>query len=249
MKIRIGEHAALGTVTCRLSWLRLSLGMIVSFVGALGFALPEVAFARSARSSPTIRARVNNYTQASDAVLASAEREASRIFEEAGLTVVWLNCPMGHSIAIQQDPCNEAPEPTDVILRVLSAPARNEFQHTVFGFAVRPLLASVYYDHVLLRAMSDAAQFEVHFILGAVIAHEIGHLLIDSNGHSNAGVMQASWDRKQIRQAVTGNLFFTAEQARLIQAETEARTKLRSAIPRRDVGLNARVELQSNSAL
>lgn len=232
----------------RLRWLWPKLGLVVGLASAANLVLPEATLGGGSGPSSTVRVRVNNYTQASDAVLAAAEREASRIFGEAGLTVVWQKCPTSNSIAIQKDLCNEAPEPTDVILRVLSAPARSEFRETIFGFAVYPVLASVYYDRVLLRAMSDAAEFEVHFILGAVIAHEIGHLLMGSNSHSNSGVMQASWKRKQIRQAVTGTLFFTAEQARLIQAETETRAKLRAAIPRRDDRSNASLEPPTNSA-
>jgi len=202
----------------------------LGLAGAVCFVWPDAALAGARGPSLTIRVRVNNYTLASDALLAAAERDASQIFGDAGLTLSWLTCSTGHSKAVQQDPCNEPPEATDIILRVLSAPAGSEFQDTVFGFAVHPLLASVYYDRVLLRAMTDDATFEVHFILGCVIAHEIGHLLIGSNGHSSSGVMQARWDRKQIRQAVTGSLLFTPEQVRLIQAGIQTRKKLRAAI-------------------
>ena len=216
------------------AWLWLRRRLLVSMVGTAGLVLPEGVLAGAPGPAATIRVRVNNYTQASNAVLASAEREAGRIFGEAGLTLVWLTCPPSHSSAVQQDPCHEAPQATDIILRILAAPTRNEFQDTVFGFAVRPLFASVYYDRVVRRAIRDDAEFEVHFILGCVMAHEIGHLLIGSNGHSSSGVMQASWERKQIRQAVTSSLLFTPQQARQIQAAAQMRTKLRAAVPRCD---------------
>jgi hypothetical protein len=219
MKIPIRER--------RLRWLGLKLGLVVGFSGAAGLVLPEAVLAEQPSPSSTIRVRVNNYSRASDRVLASAEHEANRIFGRAGLAVDWLNCPPGHSNPVQPDSCHEAPGPTDIILRVLSAPARTKFQDSVFGFAVYPHLASVFYDRMLKRAISDDAEFEAQFLLGCAIAHEIGHLLLGSNGHSGSGVMRARWERKQIRQAMTGALLFTPEQARLIQAEAQTRTQTR----------------------
>jgi hypothetical protein len=232
MKIRTREqHSALDeTFRCqRLPGLRPSLGVVMGLVGAMGLAVSETVFAGVAGASPTIRVRVDNYTQASREILAEAEREASRIFSEAGLKVVWLDCPPRPSTAVPQDPCQERLEATDISLRVLAEPAQNRFQDTVFGFAVHPVLASVYYDYVLHRARSGDAEFEVPVILGCVMAHEIGHLLLGPNSRSSSGVMQTRWERKQIRQAMTGTLLFTPEQAKLIQAETQTRMRLETA--------------------
>jgi hypothetical protein len=90
------------------------------------------------------------------------------------------------------------------VLRVLSEPTQDKFQDTVFGFAVVPILASVYYDHPLRTAKKDNAEFEVPIILGSVIAHEVGHPLLGLNSHTSAGVMQPRWERKQVRRAMTG---------------------------------------------
>jgi hypothetical protein len=79
------------------------------------------------------------------------------------------------------------------------------------------------------RAKSDDAEFEVPIILGCAIAHEVGHLLLGSNSHSGSGIMQRRWERKEMRHAMTGTLLFTPEQAKLIQAETQARMRLRTA--------------------
>jgi hypothetical protein len=130
--------------------------------------------------------------------------------------------------AVPQDPCQEPLEATDIELRVLSEPTQNRFQSTVFGFAVAPVLASVYYEYAVRRAKTDDAEFEVPIILGCVIAHEVGHLLLGSNSHSGSGVMQPRWEPKQIQQAMMGTLHFTPEQAKLIQAETQMRTRLQT---------------------
>jgi hypothetical protein len=126
-------------------------------------------------------------------------------------------------VHVEQNPCLEPLEPTDIVLRVLSEPTKNRFQDTVFGIAVVPILASVYYDYALRTAERDNAAFEAPIILGCVIAHEVGHLLLGTNSHSGSGVMQQRWERRQIRQAMTGTLLFTPEQAKLIQAEMQKR--------------------------
>jgi hypothetical protein len=221
------QHSALGEVFWyhRIPWLRLGVRVLAGLVALTNFAFPATFFASGVDSSPTIRVRVNNYTQASPTILAGAEREAGRILDRAGLRTVWLDCPAGPSIADPQDPCRKALEATDIVLRVLSESTQNKFQDTVFGFAVVPVLASVYYDYAVHLARSDNAKFEVPIILGCVIAHEVGHLLLGSNSHSGSGIMQGHWERGQIRKAMTGNLLFTPEQMKLIQASTFARTR------------------------
>ena len=225
------QNSAFGEFFCyqQFPWFRLSIRALVGLFGVMSFAIPETIFAGGADSSPAIRVRVNNYTQASPTILAGAEREAGRILGNAGLQTMWLECPAGHSAADPQDPCGEPLEATDIALRVLSESTQNKFQDTAFGFAVVPVLASVYYDYVAHLARSDDAEFEIPIILGCVIAHEIGHLLLGSNSHSTSGIMQGHWERGQIRQAVTGNLLFTPEQAKLIQAETQKRMSLHTS--------------------
>jgi hypothetical protein len=225
------QHSALGEFFCYLQvpWFQLSIRALAGLVGVMIFAFPEAIFASGTDPSPRIRVRVNNYTQASSAILAGAECEAGRILDRAGLRTVWLDCPAGPSTADPQDPCRKALEATDIVLRVLSESTQNKFQDTVFGFAVVPVLASVYYDYAAHLARSDNAEFEIAIILGCVIAHEIGHLLLASNSHADTGVMKGHWGRGQIRRAMTGTLLFTQEQARLIRAETQKRMKLQTS--------------------
>ena len=194
-----------------------------------GIALPGNAFAGENDYSATITVLVHNYSQASPTLLARAEREAGRIMGKAGLRVVWLECPRGTSAAAPQEPCQNVSEATDLRLRVLSAPARNKFGDVVFGFSVHPSLASVYYDHAVRRAKSDDAEFEIPMILGGVIAHELGHLLLGSNGHSYLGIMQAQWTPSQVRQLTKGMLLFTTEQSQLIRAQARTRMRLQAA--------------------
>jgi hypothetical protein len=209
----------------------LKLAVAVGLGAAASFANPQGVCARTTSASPTIRVRVNDYDQAPPAIVAGAEREAGRILGEAGLRMVWLDCPMEHygGVHVAQNPCLEPLEATDIVVRVLPEPTQNKYQDTVFGFAVVPALASVYYDYALRVGKSDNASFEVPIILGCVMAHEIGHLLLGLNSHSGSGVMQPRWERKQVRQAMMGTLLFTPEQSQLIQVEAHTRMRLQTA--------------------
>ena len=54
-------------------------------------------------------------------------------------------------------------------------------------------------------------------LLGYVIAHEVGHLLLGTDSHSHDGIMQGRWEDVQLREAGKGNLQFTSSQAALMR--------------------------------
>ena len=229
MRIRVTkrESALSKALSRRLDGLGLGLTRVVAVVGIVGFLFSEAACASPAALDLTITVRVYNYTQAPPTILARAEREAGRIFGDAGLKVLWLDCMPGSST--QQDPCQEAIESADIRLRILLAPVRNNLQDSVFGFAIAPALATVYYESALGFAKYDQAEFEAPIVLGCAIAHEIGHLLLGPNRHSVSGIMRARWDRRDIREELQGAMLFTPQQARLMQAEMQRRITLLQA--------------------
>jgi hypothetical protein len=229
MKIRIKEQLLAPSEILRDKQLRplpLSLRLAGGWLVVLGFACADPFSARAVEPIPTIRVRVANYTEATPTTVFKAEREAGRILGDAGLNVVWIDCPLKRSAVISMDPCQQPLERTDIVLRVLSDQCRNGVQDSAFGIAVLPVLASVYYEHVVSRARIDGADFEVPIILGCVMAHEIGHLLLGSNSHSDTGIMQARWERKQVLQLMKGGLHFTPQQSKLIRAEGQSRMNI-----------------------
>jgi hypothetical protein len=201
-----------------------SFGVMAAWVGIMGLAFPEPAVAGE-DEPPAIRVLVANFSQASPSIVAAAEREAGRILGQAGLRASWLECSVGPSTVSLQDPCQKAPEAADIRMRILPAPVLDKFQDSVFGFAVHPVLASVYYEFAFRRAKRDDAEFELPIILGCVMAHELGHLLLGSNSHSDKGIMLPRWEVNQVRQLMMGTLLFTPDQARLIRLEAQTRTK------------------------
>lgn len=232
MKTRINkEHctAVEGSRNQWLPWLGLGIRVMAGLVGTICLAFAGARCACAQDSGPAIRVRVDNYTPAPPAVLGGAEREAARILGAAGLRTVWINCRGVDSPALSEDPCQQPLETTDILLRVVSESTHNKLQDRVFGFSVQPVLATVYYEYPVRLAKRDDAVFELPVILGCVMAHEIGHLLLGPNSHSGSGIMQPNWERKQVRQAMTGSLLFTSGQAKHMQAEARTRMNAETA--------------------
>lgn len=240
MKARIGQQFSTPGDTRRekqLQPLRRNFRITAGLLVVLGLACADPSSVRAADPGPTIRVRVTNYTEATAATVSRAEREAGRLLGEAGLNMVWIDCQIKPAAANSTDPCQRELEPTDIVLRVLPDHARNGVQDSAFGLAVLPVLASVYYEHAVSLARNDGDEFETPIILGFVMAHEIGHLMLGSNSHSDTGIMQGQWDRKRVRQIMKGDLHFTAQQSKLIRAEGQTRmnqeaTQLRAASSR-----------------
>ena len=74
------------------------------------------------------------------------------------------------------------------------------------------------------RIKSYSANLGMHAsqLLGHVMAHELGHLLLPYGAHVVAGVMRPEWDRAQVKNAAKGLLTFTPDQAALIRERLQA---------------------------
>jgi hypothetical protein len=225
------QHPSTAETLGRSRLLSKAIVAAMGLIGIVGCASADTVFAGDDLNS-TITVQIYNYSQASPAVLTGAEREAGRILGASGVRAVWLDCPVGQSTTSLQERCQKASEATDISMRVLAAPIQNKFEDNVFGFTVHPVLASVYYENALHLAVREGAEFEVPIILGCVIAHELGHLLLGPNSHSPSGIMQGEWRPKQIHLALTGRLHFASQQAKLIRAEARRRMDLKTGTPK-----------------
>ena len=103
--------------------------------------------------------------------------------------------------------------PTRLAVRIVprSAHATSE----VFGVAFLSAEGTGCYSDIFYdRATKLHADWNVGLsdLLGNVMAHELGHLLLGSNSHSRAGIMRAHWQGEELNLLSRGNLWFTREQ-------------------------------------
>jgi hypothetical protein len=82
-------------------------------------------------------------------------------------------------------------------------------------------MADAYFQAV--QATSAQHRGDSGVLLGFVMAHELGHLLLGA-GHTPDGVMQAAWSQKQMDALRQRWLRFTEEGAARIRRALESRT-------------------------
>ena len=89
-------------------------------------------------------------------------------------------------------------------------------------------LATIYLDRVEWVAWNSGA--DPRIVLGRAIAHEIGHLLLGTNKHADAGLMRALWSRQTLeRDHATDWLFTIAEGEAMLRALARRTPALQAA--------------------
>jgi hypothetical protein len=147
------------------------------------------------------------------ALLLRAETDAGRVLSQAGVEVRWQNA--GWSTAPPDNtPATEGFTPLGV--HVIAQP--RTLGNEVFGIAFvgadgSGQQADVFYAAVNAHRAQDRA-----VLLGAVMAHELGHLLLGSHSHTPTGIMKANWDDEALRLVAAGMASFNTEQAAQMRA-------------------------------
>ncbi len=154
-----------------------------------------------------------------DPTLLMAEEEVTSIFRRAGIRLLWRNCSLPEPGATG---CHQIPGPSQFVVTIV---ARNQQPAgEVFGVAFLDRdgtgkYADVFFDNIA-RLHRDTGT-DAAMLLGAVTAHEIGHLLLGSHSHSAWGIMSRHWEHDHLSQLARGALLFTSEQAISMQARIQ----------------------------
>ena len=186
----------------RIAWL--VVGLIA------GLARPMWGEPKPATNRP-IMVLVFDHDRLAQSVDGEAKREAKSIFRRAGIDIVWRNCSVLSEIP---DPaCRRIPGPDQFVVTIVA----RSMQPTgdVFGVAFldengEGKYADVFFDNMNTLHRDSGAN--LGRLLGAVAAHEIGHLL-GFKSHSMWGIMSARWQQDHLRSLERGALLFTPEQA------------------------------------
>jgi hypothetical protein len=154
----------------------------------------------------TIIIRSYNNFGVPEADLAVARQHAEAVLQEAGVTAVWTDCwAGGKEPASATDPRCLEPVGGDVVLRLQKTKTDDRSRFVSMGFSLvglpdgAPFLSTVYVDRV--ESVARGAGIDRRRVLGLAIAHEIGHVLLNSNSHAASGLMRADWSRHELRRA------------------------------------------------
>ena len=159
----------------------------------------------------TIRLLLENTAGVPNDMLDRAQREVTLLFKRAGIPLEWID--------------GEACLARCLTIRIISKPiGRKSRDPRVLAVTsgtreLRGRFAWIFYDRI--QAGSRELTLELAQLLGLVMAHEMGHLLLPYGAHSLAGIMRPEWDRAQVKNATEGLLTFTPDQAALIRARLQ----------------------------
>ena len=104
--------------------------------------------------------------------------------------------------------------------------ATNDFGEDTLGIAIPRFgsgdHAGVFLSRVRQKAAQSVGVIDISDLLGYVIAHEIGHLLLHSTLHSSEGLMRADLRQADLKKAAQRQLKFTPEQGEAIHRNAVA---------------------------
>ena len=153
---------------------------------------------------------------------------ADKILRTAGVSVTWIRClwnpRTGNTDCPQTDP------PNQVNLLVLSEKSTKRLldQANAFGMALEAPHGSfasrgyIFYGRVQNKC---AEQHDINeaYLLGAVAVHEIGHLLLGPNSHSQTGIMKPDFDHNDITGIQLSVLLFNRRQSEALRLAVTSR--------------------------
>jgi hypothetical protein len=191
----------------------------VGFKGKLGTAIASILLCASisgaqANEPGRIKVMVLDSVGLPTSALARTEKEAARIFGSASIQVQWINCQKKG----ESENCHHAPLADEFMLHIVHHGKTKTdlvFGEAFLGEDGSGKYADIFFDRI--RDASNPPELDTAQLLGAVAAHEVGHLLLGSRAHSSAGIMQPVWEKECLRRVWMGSLLFTRKQAQSME--------------------------------
>jgi hypothetical protein len=201
----------------------------VQVILVLAVAVAEPVMSRPAsdtpQPSPTIKLRVVNEARVDRRTLDRSHEEAAEILSRAGIRLIWLECSSGGGDWTSEDPCQRESGGAEFWMRIttnrLSRATRTVLGYSELGGGGTNSSGGVFYPAI--QELADSFHLRSADILGAAMVHEVGHLILGEDAHSQTGIMFAYWGREQFKLISVGHLHFAPQQAKLLQREVSRR--------------------------
>ena len=172
-----------------------------------------------AQSTGTLRFKVQDYVGISHLGMADAMKTATAIYAAIGVEVGWTyRCfsRCGGKVEVARKPSVDEAMDLTIFIHP-DAMTSATFPRSVLGSApTGSAVAYAFFERVVEFAFNRKVLVET--VLGHVIAHEVGHLLL-REGHTERGLMREEWFKRDLELARTGRLGFTPEQGARIRAQ------------------------------
>jgi hypothetical protein len=174
-------------------------------------------------SCEKVYVRLTDFANVSGRLRAEAEGSVQRMFLKAGVAPAFVECETAGA------PCAMPAASRDLRLQILKDRPKN-IAGDPTGFAVlvhTERLCDSYgaVSFVMVEAMARDMNAPVADVLAAAMAHELGHLLLQSSSHGRTGIMKKRLDPEQVALMGQGSLLFTDAEAAAMTA------RLRRVLP------------------
>ena len=162
---------------------------------------------------------VDDRASAAPSVLDQAGKEVVRIYRHAGTRVVWrTKTHASNSPANSED---QRAFTVHLMVRAGLLPKSNRPSQFQMGAAPGGAIdcggvAFLFFDQAI--EFSRVHQTAPTLVVGTVVAHEIGHLLLGNRSHTSEGLMRASWSTDDWQRASSGFLLFSQRESETIRA-------------------------------
>lgn len=189
--------------------------LLTSWMAA--FVLAGEPAAANGREAPTIILEVTDLTGAAQSDLDQALAQTKRVFDGIGVRLVWS------TVGEDKAPCDC--EGFRLSVRLLSPFLVKELtkqgvKKAVLGSASTPeALVYIYTERV--TALAARRRMDERILLGLVIAHEVGHLVLPGKGHARTGIMTEGIDTDPLGLRPR----FAPQEGRAIRALLDAKAK------------------------
>jgi hypothetical protein len=142
-----------------------------------------------------------------------AQSEASRIFAKAGIQLQWK---------YGNPPAPSAPgtgcRQSRIVAITIRPYAPQDFRDDALGFAALGAGSIAIFDDRIRSITNNAWPTLLPILLAHVFVHEITHQLVQTRGHSEAGIMKAHWTTGDYHDMEEKRLWFTPLDLALIRA-------------------------------
>lgn len=176
----------------------------------------------------SVTVQIHDYAQVPNDSLSSASAMVARLYEKIGVRIEWIGVlRKGDRRAKserREETSRHAIAQITILILTPKMAAKSPVAEGVLGFAAvadqgMGRICYAIFDRVRSVALSiptDESQ-----VLGFVMAHEIGHLLLPRGSHSTNGLMRDHWDVRDMRRIDLLKLQFSEAQTSLIRATIE----------------------------
>ena len=168
--------------------------------------------------------RYYNEAQVSAKALAVAVETANLALRQAGITARWVDCYADASACRYGD--EFAVVELTIAVTAKDAPAFSGTTNFTMGVSLLPEKGTGVHAKVLWNRVTRYAKaYDVPAarVLGFVMAHEIGHLLMNTGAHSREGIMKAGWSGKDISLLAGRRLAFQGHEAAMMRRQLASR--------------------------